>query len=306
MSFDLYVWHEPAPITAEAAAAKVAAWAAGDRSVFTAHVSVPLLRAELLARFPPADEPGDASNDGPSDASSERPSGASNDGPSPAPADEPSPGPGGEPAVEENGGPGAGVGMPAGVGETAAGRESASRAGNGDGLARQGQDAYVWSISPAPSESVLVLSCTWPHARLVGDAVRDGAKRHGLVCFDPQEVLVEPNAPGPTPAFTLSSALLAPVSDPDDRLLERTVRHLSADNFFVVLERVDGWFVQVGFGSRAGAADGVYALEFQEGSPERHFRCDTADLGEAVRLVREFRTGLDGWRQRHAWRSLEL
>lgn len=232
MSFDLYVWHEATPITAEEAAAKVAALAGGDQSVFPAHVSVPLLRTELLARFPPGDEP-------------------------------------------------------------AAG-------GNG------GRDAYVWSSSPAPGDSVLVLSCTWPHARVVGDAVRDAAKRHGLVCYDPQELLVDPNAPGSPAAFTLSSARLAPVADPDDRLLERTVRQVGADNFFVVLERADGWFVQVGYGARAGAANGVYALEFQEGSPERHFRCETAELTEAVRLVREFRAGDDAWRRRHAWRPLAL
>jgi hypothetical protein len=275
VSFDLYVWHEPAPITAEDAAAKVAAWAAGDSGVFAAHVSVPLLRAELLARFPP--------DDGPSDQPTHEPAAAESDAPGTSRDD-----------------------ITGGVGETAAGRGSASRVADGDGLARQGQDAYVWSVSPAPSESVLVLSCTWPHARVVGDAARDGAKRHGLVCYDPQEVLVEPNAPGSVPAFMLSSARLAPVPDPDDRLLERTVRHLSADNFFVVLERVDGWFVQVGYGSRAGAADGIYALEFQEGSPERHFRCETRDLAEAVQLVREFRTGEDGWRRRHAWRPLQL
>lgn len=227
MSFDLYVWHEPAPVTAGDAAAKVARWVAGGHGVFTAHLSVPLLRAELLARFPADEQPG-------------------------------------------------------------------------------GPHAYVWSVSPAPSASVLVLSCASPHARLVGDAVRDGAKRHGLICYDPQAMLVEPNAPGPVPAFVLSSARLAPVPDPDDRLLEQTVRQVGADNFFVVLERADGWFVQVGFGARAGAADGLYALEFQEGSPERHFRCETADLAEAVRLVREFRAGGHAWRDRHAWRPLEL
>lgn len=230
MSFDLYVWHEPAPITAADAASKVAAFAGGQQGVFAAHLAVPLLRAELLARFPPGD--GTAQGDGP--------------------------------------------------------------------------DAYVWSVTPAAGDSVLVLSCGWPHARLVGDAVRDGAKRHGLICYDPQEMLVEPNAPGAVAAFMLSSARLAPVADPDDGLLERTVRQVGADNFFVVLERADGWFVQVGFGARAGAADGVYALEFQEGSAERHFRCETRDMAEAVRLVREFHAGQDGWRRRHDWRPLQL
>ena len=152
--------------------------------------------------------------------------------------------------------------------------------------------------------SVLGLSVVPALAGVVADAARHGAKRHGLICYDPREQLVDPNAPG-APSFTLSSARLAPVPDPDEALLELTVRGLSADNFFVVLERSDGWFVQVGVGRRAGAADDTYALEFQDGTPEGHFRCETTDLAQAARLLREFRAGDDRWRHRHPWRPLQ-
>ena len=114
MSFDLYVWHESAPITATAAAAKVAAWAAGDQGVFAAHVGVPLLRAELLVRFPPG------------------------------------------------------------------GDEPAAQAGDEQVVAFGGHDAY------GPDGGVLLASCASAQARVVPDAVRDGAKRHGLVCYDPR------------------------------------------------------------------------------------------------------------------------
>jgi hypothetical protein len=224
VSFDLYVWHEAAPVTAGQAAAMVGRWAAGERGIAGAHPAVVLLRAELRARFS---------------------------------------------------------------------SESATVAGDGS----DGSDG---------GGEVLVVSAAAPHAVEVASAVRDGAKRHGLVCYDPQDRVVEPNAPGHLAAFTLSSARLAPVTDPDAALLERTVRHLSADNFFVVLERADGWFVQVGFGPAAGAGPGTYALEYQQGGAERHFRCDTTDLEEAVRLLREFQAGDDSWQRRHEWRPLEL
>ncbi|WP_229072098.1 hypothetical protein [Actinoplanes sp. DH11] len=53
MSFELYVWHEPAPISADIAEAKVRRWA--DEQMFTPHESVSALRAELLRRFPLSD-----------------------------------------------------------------------------------------------------------------------------------------------------------------------------------------------------------------------------------------------------------
>ena len=262
MSFDLYIWHERAPITAVEAAAKVAAWNAGDDRVFVAHFSVPLLRAELLARFPPGRD--DDRADGPGMCT---------------PRDAP---------------PHHGTGSD----------ERRAAPGVGDGAGRDGADAYGAGIGVSPGASVLGLSVVPALAGVVADAARHGAKRHGLICYDPREQLVDPNAPG-APSFTLSSARLAPVPDPDEALLELTVRGLSADNFFVVLERSDGWFVQVGVGRRAVAADDTYALEFQDGTPEGHFRCETTDLAQAARLLREFRAGDDRWRHRHPWRPLQ-
>jgi hypothetical protein len=233
---------------------------------------VPLLRAELLARFPPAD--GDVSSD-------EACAGVASAGAAAA----------GRRLSEALSSRGAAAG------------DAADGHGFGAGPAAAGS---VWSTTPAPSEVVLVLSCGWQYADQVADVIRDGAKRYGLVCYDPQSSVVNPNAPGYVPGFRLSSAWLAPVADPADDLLERTVRHPSADNSFVVLERADGWFVQVGHGRNAGAAAGTYALEYQEGATERHFRRNTTDVEEAVRLLREFHRGGDAWRRRHGWRRLEL
>jgi hypothetical protein len=54
----------------------------------------------------------------------------------------------------------------------------------------------------------------------------------------------------------------------------------------------------------AGVPAGTYALEYQEGSIDRHFRCQTTDREEAVRLLREFRDGDQAWKRRHVWQPL--
>jgi hypothetical protein len=52
MTFELFVWHEPAPISADDAEAKV------REGRFRSHPGVPALRAELIRRFPPQQSPG--------------------------------------------------------------------------------------------------------------------------------------------------------------------------------------------------------------------------------------------------------
>ncbi|WP_433828423.1 hypothetical protein ACQP2E_03445 [Actinoplanes sp. CA-015351] len=105
MGYELFVWHEAAPISADAAEAKV------REGTFHSHPAVPALRAELLRHFPPQQAPG------------------------------------------------------------------------------------VWAATPQESDSVLELSCVWSRAGEFGDAVRTLAARHGLVCYEPANRLLDPNAP---------------------------------------------------------------------------------------------------------------
>ncbi|MBV1849443.1 hypothetical protein [Catellatospora tritici] len=165
-------------------------------------------------------------------------------------------------------------------------------------------DLGVWSYTPEPSDYVLAISCVWSRADEVGSAVLRLAAEHGLVCYEPGFHVLNPNAPGYAPPFTLSSAVSPTVPDPDDKRLDWTVRRLSAGDFYAVLERADGWYAQVGYGRSAGVPTGTYALEHREGSAERHFRTETTDVVEAVRFFQEFRAGTDEWRRRHVWRPL--
>ncbi|GIF03698.1 hypothetical protein [Actinoplanes siamensis] len=219
MSFDLYVWHEPEPITPAIAESKLRRWRDEEEpGVFRAHHAVPEMLSALLERFP--------------------------------------------------------------------------------------QDSDVWSSGPAPSDAILSLSVAWPRAGEVGAAVVALAREHGLVCYEPQTHLLNPNAAGHIAGFTLTSAAGPELPDPTPHKIEQRVRGLGPDNHFLILERADGWFVQVGYGPAAGADPGRYALEYREGAPERHYRTETPDVTEAVRLLTDFLSGADSYKRRHTWRPL--
>jgi hypothetical protein len=162
----------------------------------------------------------------------------------------------------------------------------------------------VWSVTPERLDAIVAVSCVWSRADEVGAAVLALAAEHGLVCYDPGYHVLNPNAPGYVAPFTLSSESLPTMPDPDARRLEWIIGEVGNDNRYVILQRVDGWFVQVAYGTAAGVREGSYALEYQEGAPDRHFRCQTTDRQEAVRLLQEFRAGEEPWKRRHVWQSL--
>jgi hypothetical protein len=162
----------------------------------------------------------------------------------------------------------------------------------------------VWSMTPERSDAIVAISCVWSRADEVGTAVLTFAAEHGLVCYEPGYHVVNPNAPGYVAPFTLSSESLPTMPDPDAHRLEWIIGQVGKDNGYVILERADGWFVQVGYGDAAGVPAGTYALEYQEGSIDQHCRCQTTDREAAVRLLQEFRAGDETWKRRHQWRPL--
>lgn len=64
--------------------------------------------------------------------------------------------------------------------------------------------------------------------------------------------------------------------------IRKVVRQVSADHYYAVLTRADDWYVQVGYGERAGTRPGWYALERRDGVPDQHFRTEVIDIGEVV------------------------
>lgn len=165
-------------------------------------------------------------------------------------------------------------------------------------------DSEAWSAAPDPSDTLLALTIAWSRAGEVGAAVVTLAREHGLVCYEPQSHLLNPNAAGHIPGFTLTSAAGQEVPDPTEKRIGQRIRRLGPDNHFLILERADGWFVQVGYGPAAGADPGRYALEYREGHPDKHYRTETADIVEAERLLTEFLAGSDTYKRRHVWHAL--
>ncbi|MFI5890677.1 hypothetical protein ACIA5D_11230 [Actinoplanes sp. NPDC051513] len=105
---------------------------------------------------------------------------------------------------------------------------------------------------------------------------------------------------------TVTTLSLPPVPNPGPDQLERVVRGLNEERFFALLERSDGAYAQVGFGPKAGAAPGIYALEHRAAPEGEHLRAETGNQDEAVAFLQRFRAGDDGWRAHHEWRRLEL
>jgi len=81
---------------------------------------------------------------------------------------------------------------------------------------------------------------------------------------------------------------------------------LSSSNYYAVLTRADDWYVQVGYGERAGTRPGWYALERNEGALERHFRAEVTDVEEVVRAFVGFREGDPSLVARFGWRPYPL
>jgi hypothetical protein len=81
---------------------------------------------------------------------------------------------------------------------------------------------------------------------------------------------------------------------------------LGTDRWFAILERQDGWFIQVGYGTRAGTRPGWYALERQDGTSHAHYRTITSDLHEVVAAFIGFATEDADWVRRFAWEPYQI
>ncbi|MFF3558875.1 hypothetical protein ACFYXS_02365 [Streptomyces sp. NPDC002574] len=168
-------------------------------------------------------------------------------------------------------------------------------------------EASPWASGPHVGNSHVIMAMSWSRAGEVAPRVRELADRHGLVCFDPQaEVVRLPRAlRGPRP-LDLELCAGLPVADPDRDVLERAVRNLSDDNWYLVLDEGDGRFVQVGLGPAAGVGDDEFAVEHRDGAPDRHERCVVRDREAVVAAVLGFAAGDASWKTGLPWERLDL
>ena len=155
-----------------------------------------------------------------------------------------------------------------------------------------GEDS-PWSTAPLMNEAggpLVYFPMVWSRSEEVSAWAAQLAEEHGLNCYDPQANQLR-TAAREAWRFELTSALQRPVRDPDGELARRVLVRLSPDNHFAVLKRADGWYIQAGYGTRAGTRPGWYVLERRDGVPDQHFRAEVVNIDEVVRAFVAF---LDG------------
>ncbi|MEV6599956.1 hypothetical protein AB0M36_24325 [Actinoplanes sp. NPDC051346] len=145
----------------------------------------------------------------------------------------------------------------------------------------------------------------WSRSADVSAWAANLADEHQLHCYDPQ--LEQLRTPCGRPwRFELTSAGGSSYRDPDPDLVRRVVTRLSGDDFFAVLIRSDDWYVQVGYGERAGTRPGWYALERQDGTPDEHYRAEVTNSEEVVRAFEGFLRDDPDLPRRFPWQHYAL
>ncbi|MBB5870203.1 hypothetical protein F4553_003582 [Allocatelliglobosispora scoriae] len=151
---------------------------------------------------------------------------------------------------------------------------------------------------------VLVTLGDAPVAKVV-PVVRYLAAKHRLACFDVRlRAVVNPPLLRRIDAPELTSAGDLPIEDPSADHIERAVRELDGDFWFVILDFDDDHYVQGGLGERAGAAPGAYMLEVRDG--DEHLQTEVADADAVISAFREHAAGETAWRERFSWRPVAV
>lgn len=136
--------------------------------------------------------------------------------------------------------------------------------------ALRGASDFPWAVEPDIGEDCVLMTMQSRLAADVSPIVRELARERRLVCFDPQRSVIYQPAPENVAA---SDPLTLKLSDgrvfdgPTEALIEVGVRGLSEVNWFVILERRENYYIQAGYGDKAGAPRGNYAIEYREPIP---------------------------------------
>jgi hypothetical protein len=163
--------------------------------------------------------------------------------------------------------------------------------------------ASPWSELSLTASAVL-MAVSWRRAEEIAALVGELAAQHGLTLYDPQRRTVRsPVGAAPTPVLTQCDGTTW--TDPDARWVERAVRRLDERNWFAVLERADGHYVQAGCGEQVGLGPGRYVLEYREGAPQTHHRAESGEVGAVVSAFQRFARGDSGWSEGIGWARCE-
>ncbi|WP_307521843.1 hypothetical protein [Streptomyces umbrinus] len=179
-------------------------------------------------------------------------------------------------------------------------------------LSSAGDDCQQVAVSPWTagldvSAAHVLMPMSWSRASETAPEVVALAGRHGLVCFDPQaEVLHLPPALRGADGLSLQPCVGLKVEDPDPDVIERAVRRLSSENWFLILEKRLGRYLQVGQGPNAGLSAGGFAVEHRDGSPDRHYRCVLSEKDQVATIFADFASGEAAWSVDTRWDKVSM
>jgi hypothetical protein len=168
-------------------------------------------------------------------------------------------------------------------------------------LPSEGDDGRGWWATGADvSDHHVLLRIQWQHTDVVSHLVYAAAEECGLVCYDPQlqAVALPPGMPGPQLVLSIGARQM---SVPSTEWVATSVRRLLPDYGFIQLERRPHHFLRAAHGHTADLPDGTYAMEYRDGSPNAHFRCETTDNDTVSDVFESYARGDSSWRQRCEW-----
>ena len=143
----------------------------------------------------------------------------------------------------------------------------------------------------------VILCMGFSQASRISPDILELASRHDLVCYDPQARQIhQPGQVTRDGVLRLESCDGSRVLGPSAGEIDRQVRRLTRANWYAWLEREEGTYVQAGLGPSAGAPEGMYSLEYQEGSTEQHYRAFVDNLDEIAAAFIGFARGGDDWK----------
>ncbi len=171
-------------------------------------------------------------------------------------------------------------------------------------ISTQAGEDSPWSTSPLTNEArgpLMYFPMVWSRCDEVSAWAAQLAAEHGLNCYDPQRNQLRTQFRDSWRS-ELTSERGRPFRDPDVATIRKILVALSRDNYFAVLSRADGWYIQVGYGEQADTRPGWYALERRDGAPDQHFRTDVTDIEEVIGAFVGFLHHDPTLTSRYAWR----
>jgi hypothetical protein len=166
------------------------------------------------------------------------------------------------------------------------------------GLPETDAGRSVWSVDPEVADNALRLSLSLASAGEVAPSIRHLAERYGLVCYDPHAGQVQLPRPLASPLLQLSGDGLAAIIEPSTEEVSRVVARLGDEHTHLTLQRFAQQYVQAAVRSTTGK----FAVEYRDGSPDRHFQGNTSDIAVLVHIFVGFALDAEEWKRRYRWR----